>query len=227
MFWLAGRAYRKNQLNLNAMTIPQYKIVENNQIIKVLDKYSKLSDEELVKTFNESKDSRLFELIYHRYYRKVKNKCYTFVKNSDEVEDMSQEVFLKLFLKLETYKQQSKFSTWFHSFIHNYCVNHLQRVVKKREILITSALDDESGFVIVDKVIHDADEELHEIKIVKLTNALNVLNPPDKTILHLKYIQNESVKRIQEHLNIQASAVKMRLKRARHKLLVAYQDPTF
>lgn len=147
------------------MVIPQYKTIENNQVVREQNDYSTLSDEELVKSFNYSKDSKLFELIYHRYYRKVKNKCYTFVENKDEVEDMTQEVFLKLFLKIETYKQQSKFSTWLYSSIHNYCINHIQRVVKKREVLMTLDMDDNSSFMSAERAENDMDVALDEIKI--------------------------------------------------------------
>lgn len=208
------------------MPKPLYKSSQNNQTLTVLDELSKLTDEELVKAFNDLGDSRFFELIYHRYRQKVRNICYKFVKNTAEVKDMTQDIFLKLFLKLKTYKEQSKFSTWLYSFTHNYCVNHLQRVVRKREMLMTSALDDNSSFMSLHRTEDDLDEELHEMKIFKLINTLNGLNPPDKAILQLKYIERKPVKKIQELLNIQASAVKMRLKRARLKLHAAHQIQT-
>ena len=208
------------------MAITQYKILEKARVLTELDENRKLSDEELVETFNESGDSRLFELIYHRYHQKVQNMCYKFVKNRAELKDMAQDVFLKLFLKFKTYNKQSKFSTWLYSFTHNYCINYLQRDVQKREMLLTSLLDDYSNFVSL-PAVNDLDEELHEMKLSKLEKLLNELNPTDKAILQLKYLQNESVKTIQERLNIKESAVKMRLKRARLKLVVAHQKITY
>ena len=208
------------------MIITQYKTFKNALLLTELDEYRKFSDENLVKYFNESGDSRLFELIYHRYHQKVQNTCYKFVKNRAELEDMIQDVFLKLFLKLKTYNWQSKFSTWLYSFTHNYCINYLQRDVQKREMLLTSLLDDYSNFVSL-PAVNDLDEELHEMKLSKLEKLLNELNPTDKAILQLKYLQNESVKTIQERLNIKESAVKMRLKRARLKLVVAHQKITY
>ncbi len=205
------------------MAFPQYKILENTRTLTVRGQCCKLSDEKLVETFNESGDARLFELIYHRYCQKVQNKCYKFVKNRAEVKDMTQDIFLKLFLKIKTYNGQSRFSTWLYSFIHNYCVNYLQRDVTKREMLLTSPLDDNDNLMSLPGG-DDLDEELHEMKIAELKKALNALNPADKAILQLKYLQNEPVKKIQELLNIKGSAVKMRLKRARHKLLAAHQQ---
>lgn len=63
------------------------------------------------------------------------------------------------------------------------------------------------------------DEDLFEMRIKKLEIALENINPDDKAILLLKYQDDISVKELQTVLKVGESAVKMRLKRARIRVL--------
>jgi len=62
------------------------------------------------------------------------------------------------------------------------------------------------------------------MKTDKLKKALDMLDPNDKMILLLKYQDDFSIKEIMESLEISESAVKMRLKRAREKVINVYEN---
>ena len=66
------------------------------------------------------------------------------------------------------------------------------------------------------------DEQLFELKVAKLKKALEQIDPEDKAILLLKYQDDVSVKDIQILMDLGESAVKMRLKRARIKVMEAH-----
>src|SRR5690606_2230525 len=70
--------------------------------------------------------------IYDRYSEVVYHKCLSFVKNKEEAQDITHDIFVKLFLKIRSFKNQSKFSTWLYSFTYNHCVNYVQRDYNKR-----------------------------------------------------------------------------------------------
>ncbi|MBE7646062.1 sigma-70 family RNA polymerase sigma factor [Tenacibaculum finnmarkense] len=180
---------------------------------------TKLSDEELVSKIVEKNDSHLFAVLYDRYAGVVYNKCYGFSKNKEEAQDLTHDVFIRLFVKLRTFKGRSKFSTWLYSFTYNFCVNYVQRNKEKKKEKVT---------VVTDQIKEDSNEdeiddaELFELKADKLVKVLEMIPAPEKMILLMKYQDDMSIKEISEALSLGDSAVKMRLKRAKEKVIRVY-----
>lgn len=178
-----------------------------------------LSDEELVSKIVEKNDTHLFAILYDRYAAVVYNKCYGFSKSKEEAQDLTHDVFIRLFVKLRTFKGRSKFSTWLYSFTYNFCVNYVQRNKEKKKEKVT---------IITDNIKEDSNEDeiedaaLFELKADKLAKALEKIAVSEKTILLMKYQDDMSIKEISEALELGGSAVKMRLKRAKEKVVKAY-----
>ncbi len=180
-----------------------------------------LTDEELVFKIVETNNSQLFAILYDRFSKVVYNKCYGFSKNKEEAEDLTHDVFIRLFVKLKTFKGNSKFSTWLYSFTYNFCVNYVQRNTHKKNEKITVVTDqikeeDESQDI--------DDAQLFELKSEKLGKALSLIDVKEKMILLMKYQDDMSIKEISETLDIGESAVKMRIKRAKQKVVIAYEE---
>ncbi len=178
-----------------------------------------MSDEELIQGIVLDNNALLFEVLYDRYSSLVYNKCYGFATNEDEAKDLTQDVFLKLFVKLGSFKGTAKFSTWLYAFTYNHCVNYVTRNTAKKiekqavdyhEVEDVSDVEDESGLI--------------EMKVDNLKEALELISPNEKMILLLKYQDNLSIKEIESVLGIGESAVKMRIKRAKDKLVAVYND---
>ncbi len=179
--------------------------------------FQKLTDEELVKKIVEDNSALLFGELYDRYAKVVYNKCYSFSKSKDEAEDLTQDVFLKLFVKLGSFSGKSKFSTWLYSFTYNFCVNYVNRDKEKRiSDNVTELEDDFKQFNAV------SDESLFQLKIDKLKLALERIPTEDRKLLLLKYQDDISIAELETVMEIGKSAVKMRLKRARSRIIEAY-----
>ncbi|PCE65065.1 RNA polymerase subunit sigma-70 [Sediminicola luteus] len=179
------------------------------------------SDEALVSKIVESNDTFLFAILYDRYSNKVYNKCLGFVKNTEEAQDLTHDIFVQLFVKLRTFKGRSKFSTWLYSFTYNFCVNYVQRQLKKRKEkeVLTDDIQNYSNR-------HDEevdDSEIYKMKADKLAKALDRIDVAEKMLLFMKYQDGMSIKEIMSVLEIGESAVKMRLNRAKSKLLEIYK----
>ena len=188
--------------------------------MKSLENISKLSDEDLVKAIVKDNNTLLFETLYDRYAMLVYNKCFGFAKDEDEAQDLTQDVFLKLFVKLGSFKEKSKFSTWLYAFTYNHCVNYVTRnTAKKFEKQSVDYKDIEN---LSEK--EDDDYSFLDMKIDKLKIALELISPDEKMILLLKYQDFLSIKEIESVLEIGESAVKMRIKRAKDKLITVYND---
>ena len=180
-----------------------------------------LTDEELVFKIITTNNSQLFAILYDRFSKVVYNKCYGFAKNKQEAEDLTHDVFVRLFVKLRTFKGNSKFSTWLYSFTYNFCVNYVQRDKhKKREkvTVVTDVIKEEDVSQEIDDVT------LFELKSEKLAKALTLMDPKDKMILLMKYQDDMSIKEIKESLDVGESAVKMRIKRAKQKVVSIYGE---
>ncbi|TKD59228.1 RNA polymerase sigma factor [Flavobacterium sp. ASW18X] len=183
------------------------------------DAYKDLSDEELVAKIVANNDTLLFGVLYDRYVKMVYNKCYGFARSDDEAEDLTQDIFLMLFVKLASFKGKSKFSTWLYSFTYNFCVNYVNRDKQRKMSDQSVAMEDTEYKLAQDDV---PDESIYELKANKLAKALEMISPENKSILLLKYQDGASVKELSDLLELGESAVKMRLKRAKTKLLEIY-----
>ena len=180
-----------------------------------------LSDEDLVFKIVATNNTHLFAVLYDRFSGVVYNKCYGFSKSKEEAEDLTHDVFIRLFVKLKTFKGNSKFSTWLYSFTYNFCVNYVQRNTHKKKEKVTVVTDQIKEDEALDEV---DDATLFELKSEKLAKALELIEPSDKMILLMKYQDDMSIKEIKEVLEIGESAVKMRLKRAKEKVVKTYNE---
>lgn len=173
-----------------------------------------LSDEQLIAGYLAG-DSDNFGALYSRYYPKVYAKCYSFSRNHDDAFDQTQEILIKAIFNAASFEGNSKFSTWLYAVTTNYCIT---QSVKNNKVHFES--------VQLGKLISELDnfndefeerlkrEELEE----KLDDYLAQLSHEEREILILKYLKKYSIKDLQREYNLSASAVKMRLLRARTKM---------
>lgn len=185
--------------------------------MKTTCEFHNLTDEELVENIVKTKNDILFGALYERYAHLVYNKCYSFTKTKVEAEDLTQDVFVKLFQKLTSFEGKSKFSTWLYSFTYNMCVDYVNKNVLKK--VHSNDLDVENYNSLTAEV---DDLSLFLLKEKALKKSLSIIAPEDKMILLLKYQDDFSIKDITSVLDISESAVKMRLKRAKSRIIEAY-----
>ena len=184
-------------------------------------KKEELSDEDLVAKIVAKNDTHFFSILYDRYSDKVYGKCLGFSKSPEEAQDMTHDIFVQLFVKLKSFKGKSKFSTWLYAFTYNFCLNYLQRKLNKSKETFTELNEEYHGAVNEPEV---SDAEIFEMKVDKLSKALELINPDEKALLLMKYQDDFSIQDIILALDIGESAVKMRLKRAKSKLINFYHS---
>lgn len=178
-----------------------------------------LTDEELVKLIVKSKNSACYGVLYDRYADKVYNKCMSFIPQKEEAQDLTHDLFIKLYFKLSTFEFRSSFSTWLYTFTYNFCLNYLNRQHKEKK-------DKERDLEeYLDKELEEIDDsELMSLKSEKLAKALKLIDPRDRLILLMKYQDEFSIKEISESLQLGESAVKMRINRAKKRVLDEYKN---
>ncbi len=171
---------------------------------------SKMKDEEIVKEYLATQNSRYFDQLYNRYSGKVYGKCISLLKNEAAAQDAVQEIFVKILLNLSKFSGKSKFSTWLYSISYNFCIDTIRRKKKNPN----SFADDITGHEIADDV---DDKFLLEMNIERLKVIMDRVPIGVKSILLMKYQDEMSIKEIGAVLSKSESAIKMKIKRAKQK----------
>ena len=178
----------------------------------------KQSDEDLIRLYLETQNSRYFDRLYGKYANKVYAKCISLLKDEARAQDAVQDIFLKIFLNLSKFGGKSKFSTWIYSITYNYCIDLIRK--RKKEGNIFSD-DIERTPDVAEEV---PDSALLEMEVKRLKVILEKIPVGDKVVLLMKYQDEMSIKDISDALNKSESAIKMKLKRAKHKAQKVYKE---
>ncbi|MEZ5195782.1 MAG: RNA polymerase sigma factor [Bacteroidales bacterium] len=174
-----------------------------------------LRDDEIIYKIRNENSSKHFKVLYNRYYSKVLDKCYSFVKNRELAEELAEDIFIKVFEKLPSFKQLSSFSSWLYSVSYNHCIDYL----REKKKLHYPNWDKENE---LPEIIDDTEEIIEAINYENLMTILELIHPEEKALLLMKYKDELSMKQIGVALRISEDAAKMRLKRARARVLYLY-----
>ncbi len=186
--------------------------VAYNTVSDILDTHKELSDAEAVRLYLQTQQPDYFSLLYHRYAAKVFGKCISILKDYDEAKDAVQEIFIKIMTNLASFGERAQFSTWIYSITYNYCIDIIRKK-KKEKTLFTDDIER------VPDVADDEvpDEFLMAMEVNRLKTVLEILPSDDRMVLLMKYHDEMSIRDISEVLKKTESAVKMKIKRAKHK----------
>jgi RNA polymerase sigma factor (sigma-70 family) len=171
-----------------------------------------LSDSEIVREYLRTQNSSYFSMLYRKYSGKVYGKCISILKHEDEARDAVQDIFVKIMLNLGNFGEKSQFSTWIYSITYNFCIDVIRK--KKKDKTLFSEDIERVPDVASDEV---PDEYLLEMDMKYLKQVLEELPTGDKMILLMKYQDDMSIKEIADILDKTESAIKMKIKRAKHK----------
>lgn len=174
-----------------------------------------LSDTEIIDRIRTEESSGYFEILYTRYYNKVLDKCYSMVKNRHVAEELAKDIFSKVFEKLKSFRQLSSFSSWLYSITYNHCIDYL----REKKKLHYPSWNREN---VLPEIIDEKDEIAEEINFDNLMAILELIHPEEKALLLMKYQDDLSIKQIGTALRISEDVAKMRLKRARARVLSLY-----
>jgi RNA polymerase sigma-70 factor (ECF subfamily) len=180
-----------------------------------------LSDEELVKLHVEmgAMDDRPFQELFGRYHNLVWRVCYSTLRNSQDAEDLAQEVFLKVHRYLGNFEGRASLKTWIYQIALNTSRNELRRRSRRPDVSDTD-VDTMAEYLPSPLSVEAEWQQRRQREQIAL--ALNQLKPDETTILHLKDYEERPYHEIAQTLAISLSAAKMRAKRARVSMRAAY-----
>ena len=177
-------------------------------------------DRELVRRA-QGEDKEAFEELVRRHQSRVFAVAGGILRRREDAEDIAQQVFLKAYFSLKRFDQRAAFSTWLYKITVNECWD-LLRKKKVRPLLYESDLSEEQArqFGATDEKQAqepDISEKLEARQQVEILMA--GLDERDRTMLILKEVEGFAVEEIAEILGLNANTVKVRLFRARRRIV--------
>ena len=173
--------------------------------------FDALSDEDLVRKFNEGQHE-VFEILFNRYYKKIYNLCLRFC-NSDRnlAEETAQETFLQAYKSLPRFQYKSSFYTWLYRVTFNTCSIN----VKKQARLRSSSLENLDLEQLNRSSQEPSDFVLKREYNQYVNKVLNELPEEQKQVMLLGPVLGHSYQEISEIIGESVTVIKGRLFRAR------------
>jgi RNA polymerase sigma-70 factor (ECF subfamily) len=181
-------------------------------------------EQDLVRRAQAGEEAAFEELIRHHQQR-VFGLVHGILRRRDDVEDVVQQVFLKVFISLKRFDQRSAFSTWLYKISVNECWDYLRKR-KVRPLTYEADLSEDQvsrldGVASAENPPEDPGQ-LAEARDL-LERMLDKLPEEDRQLLMLKEVEGFSVQELAEMLNLNVNTVKVRLFRSRARLTDVYK----
>lgn len=164
-------------------------------------------------------DEKAFELLVRKYEKLVASCVYQTIGNTEDVLDVSQEVFLKVYKGLCSFKGESSFSSWIYRVAKNSALDFLRK--KKPASMSLDSTDEDGATIDVPDTdtkgipeLSALNNESYEI----LYKALNELSEEHRKMITLRDIDGYTYEQIGQMLGLEPGTVKSRLFRARERL---------
>lgn len=159
-------------------------------------------------------NTHAFKYIVANHQKLVVHIVGRIVLERDEIEDVCQEVFIKVYQKIAEFKGESRFSTWIASIAYHQSLNYLR---KKRRLNETS-FDEDTSILNIPTVF--TPEEIFANNEMKRTVKLIVESLPlaYRTVITLFYLEEFSYPEIIQITGMAEGTIKSHLFRARNLL---------
>jgi len=182
---------------------------------RVADQPGALTEAELLAACRAGKAAALNELV-RRYHGAVLRVCVSLIGSRD-VDDVVQEVFIKILRRLDTFAGRSAFFTWIYEITVNQCRDELRRRKRRRWFSLQSLPTETVESFKADEVAASErleTEELHG----HLRAALNQLETKYRELIVLRDLEGLSYEEIAKIQKLNEKLVKSRLYQARQAL---------
>ncbi|HUI40505.1 MAG TPA: sigma-70 family RNA polymerase sigma factor [Terriglobia bacterium] len=163
-----------------------------------------------------------YAFLVERYQRRVFSLVYRMLRRREDVEEVAQEIFVKAFLAVGGYNFEASFGTWLMRIGINHCYDQLRRRRASR-LQYFSEMSEESEQAVAggaESLDGSGDRIEHDLESRDLVGKLLERAPAeDRVIVTLKELEDRSVEEIADLLKLKPSTVKVRLHRARKRML--------
>jgi RNA polymerase sigma-70 factor, ECF subfamily len=166
-------------------------------------------------------DKRAFELLVEKYQRKLARLLSRFIRDPAEVEDVTQEAFIKAYRALPAFRGDSAFYTWLYRIGINTAKNYLMAMGRRAPTSTEVEADEAEGFEEGEQLrdINTPESVLLSNEIAQTVNATIERLPEElRTAIQLREIEGMSYEDIARAMECPIGTVRSRIFRAREAI---------
>jgi RNA polymerase sigma-70 factor (ECF subfamily) len=160
-----------------------------------------------------------FEQLVVRYQPKIFGLVRRYARRETDVQDIAQEIFVKVFQKLSSFRADAPFEHWLMRLAVRTCYDFLRQQQRNRELNVTDLTDPERESDVLER---SAAEPKHDDRAAAardlVRTILEQLSPPARMVITLLEIEERSVKEIAQLTGWSETLVKVRAFRARAEM---------
>jgi RNA polymerase sigma-70 factor, ECF subfamily len=177
-----------------------------------------LTDEGSVIERCKKGDREAFASIVQHYRKPAYYVALGYVGRPDDALDLSQDAFVNAFRHIKRFDTTKSFFPWFYSILKNLCMNHLNRIRRRKEDSIDEMEEEEGQVRIPIETIDPEDAVVQKDLEEKIGQAMLRLRPREREIIILQHFQDYSYQEIANLLGLPIGTVMSRLYSARRSL---------
>lgn len=162
-------------------------------------------------------DPEMFGLLMERYHGPLFHYIRRMTQfGNDDIQDLLQEIFIKIYLKLNEYEEVLKFSSWAYRIAHNHIIDHFRKVDARPKI---NSLEDYEWEKIIGASIQIEKDIMNKDCVEKVKTCISQLPIKYREVLILRFIEEKEYEEIMDILKKPKGSVATLIARGREMLI--------
>lgn len=171
----------------------------------------------------QSGDAGAFNEIIRAYRKRILGTIFRLISRAEDVEDVGQDVFVRLYFSLDQLRAPEVFEPWLYRLTVNAAYDYLRKRRRGGDVRMADLSEEQLSMA--DAAAGSKESAKHENQ-QQLRETLDILmgqvSEDDRLLLGLKELQGLSLKELREVYGVSENVLKVRLFRARKRVLKAY-----
>lgn len=181
-----------------------------------------LVDQEVIERARAG-EAAAFNQVVLAYRKRILGTISRLIGRPEDVEDVAQEVFVRLYYSLDQLRTAEVFEPWLYRLTVNACYDYLRRAKRRNESRMADL--SEQQVMMADSAAggKQQTEERQKTEVREFVDALfQHVSEEDRLLLTLKEVEGLSLKELEQIYGVNENVLKVRLFRARQRVLKAY-----
>jgi RNA polymerase sigma-70 factor (ECF subfamily) len=177
---------------------------------------------ELIESARGGNDAA-FNQVVAAYRKRILGTISRLIGRPEDVEDVAQEVFLRLYFSLDQLRTAEVFEPWLYRLTVNAAYDYLRRQKRRHESRMSDL--SEQQVIMADAVAGGKVtlEEQRRTNVKEFVDSLlDSVSEEDRILLTLKEVEGLSLKELEQVYQVNENALKVRLFRARQRVIKAF-----
>lgn len=178
----------------------------------------KLIDDEMLVAQFKSGSQKAFDELMKRYERRIFGYLLRSVRNYEDAEDLTLEVFFKAYRALDSWEPKAKFSTWLYTIASNLAIDY-HRSKARQPVYVFEDEDVIEAKLVATDISSNPEKQLEEKERGRIIReAVDELSSKQKAVFMLTRYEGLQIREVAETLGMAEGTVKIHLHRAMKKL---------